>query len=197
MPAPGGHLAFAGRNEAWMRFEELFRIRLCHKEDAPVLAPLVRALAIEEGAEAAGVDEIETVISALLQSGVSDFLLATIAERPVGCLQIAYRLSTWEAAPYAYVEDFYLAPEARARGIGTKMLDYALQRAEGQRSAFMSLDVRTENRAAQRLYARFGFKESGSILLKRPLPLGETYACEPSSVAEASEPSQGTQSRGS
>jgi ribosomal protein S18 acetylase RimI-like enzyme len=58
------------------------------------------------------------------------------------------------------------------------MLDYALQRAEGQRAAFMSLDVRAENRAAQRLYARFGFKESGSILLKRPLPLGASYAEE-------------------
>ena len=166
-----------------MRFEELFTIRLCHPEDAPLLAPLVEALAREEGADPAERDGIETVISALLQSGVSDFLLATIEGRPVGCLQIAYRLSTWEAAPYAYLEDFYLTPEARARGIGTKMLDYALQRAEGQRAVHIALDVRSENRPAQRLYTKFGFSDSGSLLMKRPFPLGESYACDTEGVA--------------
>ena len=166
-----------------MRFEELFRIRLCHPEDAPLLAPLIAALAAEEGVEPAELDSIETVVSALLQSGVSDFLLATVEGRPVGCLQIAYRLSTWHAAPYAYLEDFYLAPEARAKGIGTKMLDYALQRAEGQRADQITLDVRAANSAARRLYRRFGFADSGSILMKRPLPLGESYACDTAGVA--------------
>ena len=167
-----------------MRFEELFRIRLCHMEDAPLLAPLIAALAAEEGAEPADLDGIETVVSALLQSGASDFLLATVEDRPVGCLQIAYRLSTWHAAPYAYIEDFYLAPEARARGIGSKMLDYALQRADGQRVDEIVLDVRVENSAEQRLYARFGFAASGSILMKRPLPLGENYACDSEGVVD-------------
>ena len=167
-----------------MRFEERFTIRLCHPQDASLLAPLVHALALEEGAVPAELDGIETVISALLQSGVSDFLLATIADRPVGCLQIAYRLSTWHAVPYAYVEDFYLAPEARAQGIGTKLLDYALQRAEGQRADSIALDVRADNRSAQRLYARFGFSDTGSILLRRPLPLGESYVCDDQGVGE-------------
>ena len=167
-----------------MRFEELFRIRLCHAEDAPLIAPLIAALATEEGSEPADLEDIATVVSALLESGVSDFLLATIEGQPVGCLQIAYRLSTWEAAPYAYIEDFYLAPEARARGIGSKMLDYALQRADAQRSDYIALDVRTANRAAQRLYSRFGFKESGSILMKHALPLGESHACDTEAAAE-------------
>lgn len=167
-----------------MQFEELFRIRLCHPEDASLLAPLIEALAVEEGAEPAELDSIETVVGALLESGVSDFLLAMIEDRPVGCLQIAYRLSTWHAAPYAYIEDFYLAPDARTKGIGSKMLDYALQRAEGQRADQIMLDVRVANKAAQRLYARFGFSDSQNLILKRPLPLGESYACDTAGVAE-------------
>ena len=167
-----------------MKFEELFRVQLCRPEDAPRIAPLIAALAAEEGAATADVEDIETVVSALLQSGVSDFLLALIEGRPVGCLQIAYRLSTWEAAPYAYIEDFYLAPEARARGIGTKLLDYALQRADGRNMDHIALDVRSANRAARRLYARFGFAESGSVLLTRPLPLGESYSCGAEGVGE-------------
>ena len=77
-----------------MQFEEFFSIRLCHPEDAPLLAPLIVALAEEEGAEPADAESIENVVAALLQSGVSDFLLATMKDQPVGCLQIAYRLST-------------------------------------------------------------------------------------------------------
>lgn len=158
-----------------MQFELQFTTRLCHPEDAPLLAPLIHALATEEGAEPADIDGIETVVDALLQSGVSDFLLAQIDERPVGCLQLAYRLSTWEAAPYAYLEDFYLAPEARGKGIGTKLLDYALQRADGQGCERIMLDARANNTAARRLYERFAFQDTGSVLLKMPLPLGAAY----------------------
>ncbi len=161
-------------------------IELCRPERAPQLAPLIHALATEEQADPAPIDEIANVVEALLRSGASDFLLATIDDEPVGCLQIAYRLSTWQAQPYAYLEDFYLAPHVRGRGVGTKLLDYALQRAEGQRSDYIMLDVRADNSAAQRLYTRFGFSHSGSLIMKRPLPLGETY-CDTTATLAAIE----------
>ncbi|MFN8567248.1 MAG: GNAT family N-acetyltransferase [Kouleothrix sp.] len=54
---------------------------------------------------------------ALLISQFSDFLLAEGQGRTLGVLQINYRLSTWDIASYAVIEDFYLAPEARGRGV--------------------------------------------------------------------------------
>lgn len=167
-----------------------FLIELCHPEHAPRLAPLIHALAEEEGSDPADVDEISNIVAALLQSGASDFLLATVDDAPVGCLQIAYRLSTWYAQPYAYIEDFYLAPRVRGRGVGTKLLDYALQRAEGQGCDSIMLDVRTENTAAQRLYTRFGFTDSRSLIFKRPLPLGEAY-CDTTATLAAIEEVRG------
>lgn len=170
-----------------------FWIELCRPEQAPRLAPLIRQLAIDEGADPAGVADIENIVAALLQSGSSDFLLATVDDQPVGCMQIAYRLSTWNATPYAYIEDFYLAPSVRGRGVGTKMLDYALQRAEGQGADAIMLDVRSANTAAQRLYARFGFSDSGSVLYKRALPLGASYCDTKASealIAELRNPQQ-------
>lgn len=168
-----------------MSFKE-FWIELCHVEDAPRLATMINALAVEEGAEPAALDEITNIVAALLQSGSSDFLIATADNRPIGCLQIAYRLSTWHGGPYAYLEDFYLAPEARGQGVGTKLLDYALQRAEGQGADRIVLDVRAANTAAQRLYTRFGFTDEGSILMARPLPLGESY-CDTTTTLAAIE----------
>jgi ribosomal protein S18 acetylase RimI-like enzyme len=167
-----------------------YMIKLCHPDDAPLLAPLIRELAIEEGSEPAEVDEIANIVSALLQAGASDFMLVTKDGEPIGCLQIAYRLSTWQAQPYAYLEDFYLVPEARKLGIGAKLLDYALQRAEGQKCDSISLDVKTSNKAAKRLYQRLGFTDSGSILMRRPLPLGETY-CDTTTTLAAIEELRG------
>lgn len=167
-----------------------FMIELCRPERAPELAVLIHDLAREEGEDAAEVEDIANIVSALLQSGASDFLVATVDGRPVGCLQIAYRLSTWQALPYAYVEDFYLAPEVRGRGVGTKLLDYALQRAEGQGCDKIALDVRRANTAAQRLYERFGFSDSQSFVMTRPLPLGDAY-CDTTTTLAAIEELRG------
>ena len=168
-----------------------FWTKLCRPGDAPRIAPLIRALALEEGADAAEVDEIETVVDALLQTGASDFVIAEVEGEPVGCLQISYRLSTWHALPYAYIEDFYLAPGVRGRGVGTKLLDYALQRAEGQKADRILLDVRDSNSAAQRLYTRLGFTATGSGLWSRGLPLGDTY-CDTDATLAAIEERRGT-----
>ena len=161
-------------------------IQLCRPHDAPRLAPLIQALAREEGDDPADVEAIAVIVEALIQSGASDFVLASVEGKPIGCLQIAYRLSTWRAQPYAYIEDFYLVPAMRRRGVGARLLDYALQRAEGQKADSIALDTRAANRAAIRLYEQLGFQESGSIILKRPLPLGESY-CDTTTTLAAIE----------
>lgn len=149
-----------------------FTVRLCQPEDAALLAPLIQALAAEEGAEPPESEALEELISALLTTGFSDFVLAESGldgGAVLGCVQINYRLSTWATAPYAYVEDFYLKPESRGQGVGTKLLDYACQRAEGRGCASIQLDVRDGNKGAARLYARYGFKASSSVIWKKPL----------------------------
>jgi ribosomal protein S18 acetylase RimI-like enzyme len=162
-------------------------IELCRPEDATRVAPLIWALASEEGDDPADAEEITMVVEALLQSGASDFVLASVDGETIGCLQIAYRLSTWQAQPYAYIEDFYLVPAMRRRGIGSKLLDYALQRAEGQNADYIALDVRAANGGAIRLYEQLGFANSGSIMLKRPLPLGENYCDTTTTLAAIAE----------
>lgn len=151
-------------------FETEFVVRLCHPEDAPILVPLIQALAHEEGVTPPDADDLTEVLTAMLTTGFSDFVVAERGpneDEVVGCIQINYRLSTWSAAPYAYLEDFYLTPDARGQGIGTKLLDYACQRAEGKGCQNIQLDVRTANKGAVRLYARYGFKMTDSVIWKR------------------------------
>jgi ribosomal protein S18 acetylase RimI-like enzyme len=93
-------------------------------------------------------------------------------DRAVGVLQINYRLSTWEVAPYAAIEDFYLVAEARGMGVGTRMLEYACARAEGRGSRFVQAAARPGDQAARRLYEAYGFTTTQQSLWRSDLPLG-------------------------
>lgn len=164
-------------------------IRLCEPSDTPKIVPMIQAQVAASGREAPDPDALAEVVHALLISQFSDFVLAEQGERGVGVLQINYRLSTWEVAAYAVIEDFYLVPDVRGRGVGTRMLDYACARAEGRGAAFIQASVRSGDRAARRLYEAFNFSASAHDLWHSALPLGcpvDFDAPAADSLAEAS-----------
>ena len=147
-----------------------FTIRLCEPDDTMQIVPLIQAQVAASGRYAPDPDQLAELIHALLTSQFSDFLLAEVDGQALGVLQINYRLSTWEVAPYAVIEDFYLAPQLRGQGVGVRMLDYACGRAEGRGSRFVEAALHPEDRAGQRLYQQFGFVDSPRSLWRRDLP---------------------------
>jgi len=142
-------------------------VRLCAPADAPQIVPLLQAQVAASGRQAPDPDALEDLVHALLVSQFSDFLLAEIGDRALGVLQINYRLSTWDVAPYAAIEDFYLAPELRGRGFGVRMLDYACARAAARGSRFIQAASRPKDRAARRLYEELGFSPTTQTIWRR------------------------------
>lgn len=147
-------------------------IRLCEPDDTPLLVPMIQAQVAAAGREAPDPDALGAIIHALLISQFSDFLLAEKGGRSVGVMQINYRLSTWELGAYAVIEDFYLVPDVRGHGIGTRLLDYACARAEGRGAQFVQASARPTDRAARRLYEAFSFTATPHDLWQATLPLG-------------------------
>ena len=147
-------------------------IRLCEPDDTPQIVPMIQAQIAASGREAPDPDTLAELVHALLISQFSDFLLAEQNGRTIGVLQINYRLSTWDNATYAAIEDFYLVAEARGRGVGTRMLDYACARAEGRGCQFVQTLLRPGDKAAQRLYQAFEFTSTPQTLWRSNLPLG-------------------------
>ena len=147
-----------------------FTIRLCEPVDTTRIVPLIQAQVAASGRYAPDPDKLAELVHALLSSQFSDFLLAEVAGQALGILQINYRLSTWEVAPYAVIEDFYLAPQLRGQGVGTRMLDYACGRAVARGSMFVEAALHPEDRAARRLYQQFGFLDTPRSVWRRDLP---------------------------
>ena len=152
-----------------------FTIRLCEPVDTTRIVPLIQAQVAASGRYAPDPDKLAELVHALLSSQFSDFLLAEVAGQALGILQINYRLSTWEVAPYAVIEDFYLAPQLRGQGVGPRMLDYACGRAEARGSTFVEAALPPEDRAARRLYQQFGFLDTPRSIWRRELP----FDCAP------------------
>ncbi|HEX9388628.1 MAG TPA: ribosomal protein S18-alanine N-acetyltransferase [Anaerolineales bacterium] len=75
--------------------------------------------------------------------------------------KIVGMIVVWLIIDEAHVATLATHPDFRRRGIGTKLLSYALRHMieEGARSSF--LEVRESNFSAQEMYRKFGYKASG------------------------------------
>jgi ribosomal protein S18 acetylase RimI-like enzyme len=71
--------------------------------------------------------------------------------------------------PDAFLDDLYLVPEARGRGIGNAVMAAVEHEARRQGATAIHLVVASENERAQRLYLRSGFARSDYLVMSRRL----------------------------
>ena len=98
-------------------------IRFATREDVPVIAELIRALATYEKLA----HEVTGTEAALAEHlfGARPFAHVLLAEddaRVVGFALFFYNFSTFLAKPGVYLEDLFVRPEARGRGFGKALL---------------------------------------------------------------------------
>jgi len=60
-----------------------------------------------------------------------------------------------------YITNVAVRPEYRRRGVAAQLLEVFIAFAEGNRLAFLTLEVRASNQAAIVLYGRHGFRSAG------------------------------------
>lgn len=103
----------------------MLHLRPATRDDVPLILALIRELATYERDLGAVVATEE----ALLRDGFGERPLfqVTIAEwsgEPVGFAFWFLAYSTWRAQPTLYLEDLFVRPEARGRGIGKEMMRF-------------------------------------------------------------------------
>lgn len=67
----------------------------------------------------------------------------------------------WEMGGEAHISTIAVHPDYRRQGLGELLLLHMLDRAADEGSEFVTLEVRVSNRAAQRLYEKYGFQAVG------------------------------------
>ena len=99
-------------------------VRFARPEDAETIIEFVRGLAVFERESP---DRVHLTPEAILRDGfgerpVFEALIAEQSGRAVGFALFFPHYSTWEGAPGLYVEDLYVADEARGSGAGHALL---------------------------------------------------------------------------
>ena len=101
----------------------MLHLRPATRDDVPLILALIRELATYERDP----DAVVATEEALLRDGFGERPLfqVTIAEwsgEPVGFAFWFLAYSTWRGQPTLYLEDLFVRPEARGRGIGKEMM---------------------------------------------------------------------------
>jgi len=88
----------------------------------------------------------------------SIIFLASTASRAIGFTQLYPTFSSGSMRPILVLNDLYVAPEARGRGVGAALLTAAAGYGRQNGAARLSLQTELTNTTAQALYERMGWK---------------------------------------
>ena len=124
-------------------------------DDAAEVARLLHDFNVEFATPTPPVDELTTRLRSLL--GRDDFvvLLGNHADTAVAVLTL--RPSPWSDGPIALLEELYVRPALRRAGIGSRLLDAAIDHAVGRGSEELQINVDEPDTDARRFYERHGF----------------------------------------
>ncbi|MGH8913772.1 MAG: GNAT family N-acetyltransferase [Acidimicrobiia bacterium] len=130
-------------------------VRLATVEDAGEVARLLHDFNTEFNTASPGVSVLTPRLTSLL-AGVSAF--AVLAGDPsVSVALVTLRPHVWYEGPVAILEELYVAPELRDRGIGSTVIDLVLSTARARGVELVEINVDESDVDAMRFYERHGF----------------------------------------
>ena len=133
-------------------------IRRATLDDLDHLAPLFDAYRRFYGQQP-NLNVARQFLSDRLIRGESIVLIAeSHARAAIGFAQVYPAFSSILAAPMFVLSDVYVMPEARRRGVGTSLLQFAVETARAAGVARVELATAIRNVSAQRLYEKLGWQ---------------------------------------
>ena len=132
-------------------------IHIASEADLEALVRLAVAFRDHFGDRTPSAEEFSGSIAVLLHDASAEFFLArTTAGAAVGYVQCRYRYSAWRLAPEAELEDVFVVHEVRRRGVGQRLVAFAIARTTAKGCRSLGLSTNERNTEAVSLYQRLG-----------------------------------------
>jgi ribosomal protein S18 acetylase RimI-like enzyme len=141
-------------------------IRPANTDDYPAVVQMIQDLAAHAGAP----NRPKVTIEVLETDGPSGhdrfrILVAELNGATVGLCLYTFAFSGWLGKSGLFIEDLYVDPSVRSRGVGQALLDAAID-IEG--ASFLKLEVAQANETAVAFYRKAGFDVwDGEMLMVR------------------------------
>jgi GNAT superfamily N-acetyltransferase len=101
-------------------------------------------------------DEFVAALREAVKEGELEVLIARAGGRVVGVAVLAYRLNIAAAELFASIEDLYVRPDERRRGVGRALLEAVEWRCASRHVSYVEVQVEDEKAAA--FYAALGYE---------------------------------------
>jgi len=148
------------------------RLQISEDNDLEQVVRFVRAYHAFEGIEDA--DDISATIRPLLgNSRYGRVWLIYAGSQPVGYVAVCFGYSIEFAGPDAFIDEMFIVPGQRARGIGRSVLRLLKPLAAALGLKALHLEVARTNERARRLYASTGFRSRERFFLMSSDTSGE------------------------
>jgi ribosomal protein S18 acetylase RimI-like enzyme len=141
--------------ETWLMSEGQIEIRRAGVEDAAQIARLLHDFNAEYSEPTPGVGTLTEYAGRMLAAGEMTVLLAGAA--PDGISVIRFRTAIWTGGPEAHLQELYVVPPLRGRGIGRALLEATIAAAREAGASGLDLNTGETDTAARGLYESFGF----------------------------------------
>ncbi len=138
---------------------DTIKIRFATESDIKTILELIKELAhYEKLSNEVSADEIKLKNTLFGKTKYAEVLLAEYNGEPVGHALFFYNYSTFLAKPGIYLEDLFVKPEFRGKGIGKHLLDKLIQIAKEKNCGRVEWAVLDWNESAIRFYENLGAK---------------------------------------
>ena len=137
---------------------QTFSIAVAAVSDCVQCASLLVEQLSEHGVNAS-IDQVSSLLEKAVTDGTRGFLLlARDDSRIVGVAYVATIPSVEHCGLVAWLEELYVTPAYRSRGIGTALVEAVLERARKMDIVAIDLEIDAEHSRAESLYQRLGFR---------------------------------------
>lgn len=143
--------------------ETSITIRHAAPKDLAALLPLVQAYRAFYKQQPDAQRERE-FIESHLRHHTSTIYIAQADGRTAGFMQLFKTYSTVHLCSSWILEDLFVDPEFRHRGVGAALLGHALQHVRADGAGSMFLETAHDNLAAQTLYEKAGWVREGRFI---------------------------------
>ena len=134
-----------------------FQIEPATEIDVPVILSLIKGLAEYERLPHEVVATEETLRESLFGSRrVAEVVIGYAEKEPVGFAVFFHNYSTFLGRPGIYLEDLFVLPDWRRRGLGTKLLRYIASEAVARNCGRLEWSVLDWNEPAINFYKKLG-----------------------------------------
>jgi GNAT superfamily N-acetyltransferase len=133
-------------------------VRVAGPEDAEVVAALLHDFNTEFDTPSPGAAVLAPRLRTLLAEATTIALLA--GEPATGVALITLRANVWYEGPVALLDELYVRPDFRGRGIGTALLARAFALLRERGTGLFEVNVDEDDSGARRFYERHGFSNT-------------------------------------